>query len=80
MMFLGVVAPSGGFLPSARVPSSARLGDGVGSTVLPFSGASADVLLYFGSELGLPDRVLDGSLHDDGAEVWFLGSFDATPP
>jgi hypothetical protein len=63
MLFLGVVAPSGGFLLSAR------LGDGVGSTALRFSGAPADVLLCSGSELGLPDRVLDGSLHDDGAEV-----------
>jgi len=80
MLFLGVVAPSGGFLPSARVPSSTRLGDGVGSTTFRFSGAPADVLLCFGSELGLLDRVLDGSLHEGGAEVWFLASFDAAPP
>ncbi len=80
MLFLGVVAPSDGFLPSARVPSSVRLGDDVGSAVLRFFGVLADVLLCSGSELGLPDRVLDGSLLDDGSEVWFLESFDAAPP
>jgi hypothetical protein len=69
MLFLGVMAPSGGFLPSARVPSSTRLGDGVGPAALRYSGAPADVFLCFGSELWPPDRVLGGFLPGDGSEV-----------
>lgn len=80
MLFLGVVAPAGGFLSSAQVSTSARLGDGVGSIAIRLSGAPADVLFCSGSELGLPDRVLAGSFRVEGAEVWFLGSFDAAPP
>ncbi|CAK9264763.1 unnamed protein product [Sphagnum jensenii] len=80
MLFLGVVAPASDFLSSARVSTSARLGDGVGSIAIRLFGAPADVLLCSGLELGLPDRVLAGSFHVEGAEVWFLESFDAAPP
>ncbi|CAK9196868.1 unnamed protein product [Sphagnum troendelagicum] len=80
MLFLGVVAPAGGFLSSARVPPSARLGDGVGSIAIRLSGSPVDVLLRSRLELGLPDRALAGSIRVVGAEIWFLESFDASPP
>ncbi|CAK9857728.1 unnamed protein product [Sphagnum jensenii] len=69
MPVLGVVASSGGFLPSTRDPSSARLGDGMGPAALRFFRAPVDVLLCPGSKLWFPDRVLDGSFDGGGTEV-----------
>ncbi len=80
MLFLGVVAPVGGFLLLARVPPSARLGDGVGSIAIRLSGSPADVLLRSGSELRLLGRILARSIRVVGTEIWFLGCFDASPP
>jgi hypothetical protein len=67
MLFLGVMAPIGGFLSSARVLPSARLGDDMGSIAIRLSRSPVDVL--FRSGLGLLDRILAGPVRVVGTEI-----------
>jgi hypothetical protein len=69
MLFLGVMAPIGGFLSSARVLPSARLGDDMGSIAIRLSRSPVDVLFRSGSELGLLDRILAGPVRVVGTEI-----------